>query len=385
MRARVIHDPHMNPQDKRLAIEQLQKGIIQHRAEQFGLAQSHYQRAAKLDPDNPNAWHLLGVCALQSNNPALAAKHLRTCIKVSPGFAEAHNNLGVALRRMGRHADSIAAFGDALKARARYVEAAYNLGLAHESNGTPTEAERAYRQALQWRANHADASMNLANLLRRQGRFDEALPLQQIAQQSAADNAATNGNLALLLSDMGRNAEAVRYAHAAVTLDPRNVLWWKALGVAERMQKNYEPAIAALRQACEIAPKDDAARSELALACSEVGDIEQARALMAHADPREIHYERMRWSLALSLPSVYLDDAEVDAERERFARGLDEIKARLHFDSPAQREATYYAVSGVAPFLLHYQARDNTALQCRFGDLVAHSLQTYRTGFHAAL
>ena len=375
MRALAIHDPHMSPQDKRLAIEQLQKGIIQHRAEQLGLAQSHYQRAAKLDPHNPSAWHLLGVCALQMNNLALAAKHLRTCIKVSPGFAEAHNNLGVALRRMGRHADSVAAFHGALKARERYVEAAYNLGLAHESTAAPAEAERAYRLALLWRANYVDASMNLANLLRRQGRFDEALPLQQIAQQTAPDNPATNGNLALLLSDMGRNAEAVRYAHAAATLDPGNVLWWKALGVAERMRKNYEPAIAALRNACELSPKDDSARSELALAYGEVGDVEQARALMARADPREIHYERMRWSLALSLPSVYRDEAQVEAERERFAHGLDEIKARLHFDSPAQREAVYYAVIGVAPFLLHYQPRDNTALQCRFGDLVTHAMQ----------
>src|SRR5260370_8075251 len=115
----------MSADDKRLAIEQLQKGIMQHRAGQLGFAQSHYQRAAKLDPSNASTWHLLGVCALQGGNLPVAAKHLRACIKLSPGFAEARNNLGVTLRRMGRHEESVASFPDPLYPRQRSVPPPY--------------------------------------------------------------------------------------------------------------------------------------------------------------------------------------------------------------------------------------------------------------------
>jgi Flp pilus assembly protein TadD len=103
------------------AIEQLQKGLVQHRAGNLESATSHYQQAAALEPGNPNAWHLLGVVALQRNDLALAVEHFHRCIDTAPDHAEGHNNLGVALRRMGRHQESISAFSGALKARDRYV------------------------------------------------------------------------------------------------------------------------------------------------------------------------------------------------------------------------------------------------------------------------
>jgi protein O-GlcNAc transferase len=360
----------MNQHDKRLAIEQLQKGIIQHRAGQLGLAQSHYQRAAKLDPKNADAWHLLGVCALQTNNLPLAAKHLRACTSLSPGFAEAHNNLGVALRRMGRHDDSAGAFRAALAARERYVEAVYNLGLSMEATGKPDEAERAYRQALIWRSDDFNSTNNLGNLLRRQGRLDDALPLLDLAHRLQPESAQANGNYAMLLIDVGRARDAVRVAQAATSLEPQNALWWATLGVAERVQHNVEAAIVALNKALELDPRDEGSRAELGLALMEAGEIEMARKTLAQEVSNPRYGERLRWACELSLPSVYVDEAQVDDERARFAHGLEAVGAGLKLDSPQNRLFAYEAASGVATFLLHYQGRNNTALQRDFGDLV---------------
>jgi protein O-GlcNAc transferase len=361
----------MSADDKRLALEQLQKGTMLHRTGQLGLAQSHYQRAAKLDPANADAWHLLGVAALQAGNPALAAKHLRTCIKVQPGFAEAHNNLGVALRQAGRHNEAIAAFRGALSARNGYVDAVFNLGIAFEAAGAPAEAERAYRQALAWRANHVDATINLGNLLRRHGRFAEALPLLESAQRLAPERAQTNGNLALLLSDLGRQTDAVHFARAAVSLEPEQTLWWKALGVAERLLHDVENAIVSLRKALALDNNDATAALELGLALNEAGAVDEARALFASARAPEGSTERVRWMRALILPALYRDDAEIDSSRAQFAAGLDELQAGFKLDSPKSLHEALQAVSGVAPFHLHYQPRDNTDLQSRFGDLIA--------------
>ncbi len=360
----------MNTNDTRQAVEQLRKGTVLHRAGQIGLAQSHYQRAVKLDPANADAWHLLGVTALQSGNPALAAKHLRTCIKVRPAFAEAHNNLGVALRQAGRYGEAIAAFRDALTARNGYVDAMFNLGIAFEAAGAPTEAERAYRQALVWRTSHVDAAINLANLLARHGRPEEALPLLENAQRLAPERAQTNGNLALLLSNLGRQADAVRFARAAVSLEPEQALWWKALGVAQRLLHDIENSIQTLRKALTLDRNDAATSLELALALNEAGAIDEARTLFAGADTLPGCGERVRWLRALSLPALYRDDAEINSSRARFDAGLDELDAGLKLETPQSLHEAVQAVASVAPFYLQYQPYDNTVLQCRFGDLV---------------
>ncbi|TLY49542.1 MAG: tetratricopeptide repeat protein [Gammaproteobacteria bacterium] len=298
----------MSADDKRLAIEQLQKGIIQHRAGQLSLAQSHYQRAAKLDPSNASTWHLLGVCALQGGNLPVAAKHLRACIKLSPGFAEAHNNLGVALRRMGRHAESVGAFRGALDARERYVEAAYNLGLAYEANGKLVEAEKTYRQGLSWRVDDPHIALALGNLLRHFGRFEEALPLLQLARGAQAGSAQANGSLAELLVELGRGREAIAYAQTATSLQPDRAMWWSILGVAERLRHNIDGAVVALRKAAALAPDDADISAELGLTLAESGDIEVARETLARVRPDTRHGERLRWARLLSLPSVYRDE-----------------------------------------------------------------------------
>ena len=361
----------MSADDKRLALEQVQKGAVLYRAGQLGLAQSHGQRAAKLDPANADAWRLLGVIALRAGNPVLAAKHLRTSIKFRPGFADAHNDLGVALREQGRPVDAIGAFRDALALRATYVDAMFNLAVTFEATDALDEADRAYRQTLVWRTIHVDAALHLGNLLRRRGNPAEALPLLEKAQRLARDGARTNGDLALLLIDLGRHAEAARFARAAALLEPEQAAWWKALGVAERLLHDVENAIASLRKALALDPRDATAALELGLALLEAGAVDEARTLFAGVPAPEGCGERVRWLRALALPAIYRDDAEIDATRVQFAAGLEQLRTGLDLDRPQSVHEALQAASSVAPFYLHYQPCDNTDLQGRFGDLVA--------------
>ena len=381
------------PTDRGLALEELRKGTNCHRAGELGLAQSHYLRAVKLDPANADAWHLLGVAALQSGNLQLATKRLRTCLQHQPRHAEAHNNLGVALRRLERHAEASTAFRDALAARERYVEAAYNLGLTLETIGDDAGAERAYRDALGWRENYVDAAINLGNLRRRHGRFSDALGLLELAQRLAPERAQTNGNLALILIDVERFADAARFAHTAIAIEPEAPQWWRALGVAQRLQRDLDAAIASLRRAVELAPRDEVAAFELGLALQDAGAIDEARSVYARLLASGAGNERLRWTHALSLPSVYADEAAIDAERARFADGLRQIGARLRLNTAREIQEACDAACGVSPFLLHYQPRDNTALQCQFGDLALRVMSSvaadlvepcpWRAGAHA--
>ncbi|MFT3789838.1 MAG: tetratricopeptide repeat protein [Rudaea sp.] len=360
----------MNADPKRLAAEQLQQGIARQRTGQSAAALSHFQRAAKLDPANAQTWHLLGVCALQTGNPALAAKHFRTCLKLEPGSAETHNNLGVVLRRLGRHAEAIESFRAALAIRPDHASASYNLGLSLEALNVPGEAEKMYRQALRTRANDFNAANALGSLLHRTGRSEEALPLLRLARQLQPDNAHANGTLAQALIERARAREALGHAQTATALEPVFAPWWAVRGRAERLVHDVGAAIVSLRRAIELAPDDWISRCELGLALAEAGEIEESRTLLTTMQVGEQVAERLRWTVLLSLPSVYADEAGIGAERERYARGLDEIDANLRLDTPAQRHYACEAACGVAPFQLDYQARDNTALHGRFGDIV---------------
>ena len=356
-------------------MQQLGRGTELHRDGQLGLAQSHYQRAVKLDPGNADGWHLLGVVALQAGNAQLAVKHLRQCVQHRPAFAEAHNNLGVALRRLDRHGESADAFRAAMQVRDRYVETAGNLGLALLSVGDDDAAERVLRQCLDWKPDHADAATNLGNLLRRQGRWMDSLPLlERVAAQPSA-NPQNHANLALLLSDLGRHAEAVQSIRNALALEPEQARWWCICGIAQRLQHDLAAAVESLRKACKLDPSDQTAAFELALAVLDSGGTDEARVLLARVKPPAGAVEKLRWMRALVLPVIYRDEDDVELSRECFKSGLHELDAGLRLETATQRREALQAVSGVATFHLHYQPRDNTQLQHAFGDLVGRVMQ----------
>jgi predicted O-linked N-acetylglucosamine transferase (SPINDLY family) len=358
------------PADARLIAEQLDKGKALHRAGNLGLARSHYERAIKLDPDNAAAWHLLAATALQEDKFLLAAKHLRRCLELQPRFAEAHHDLGVALRGLGQVDDAIAAFRAAIASRPNYAEAQFNLAALIEAKGDWAGAEQAYRQTLAWQPSSVDAAVRLGNLLGRQGRIHEALPILESARRLAPDRALVWGNLARVLSDLGRYADAVECARAAAAREPQRSVWWRVLGVAQRLRHDIDGAAVALRKAIELAPDDHTARFELGLALREAGATAEARSVFAQTIAPQGYAERLRWGELLSLPACYRDDAEIESERARFAAGLTTIESRLALETPQSIDDAYRAAIGVAPFHLHYQPRDNTDLQCRFGDLV---------------
>ncbi len=360
----------INAESRQSAVEELQRGIAKQQAGQSAVALSHFERAAKLDPANPQVRHMLGICTLQAGNLPLAAKHFRDCLQLAPTFAAAFNALGVVLRRMGNHAEAMEAFRSALATKERYVEAIYNLGLSQEVLGALDAAEQAYRQALQWRPADFNAVNAFGNLLRRRGRLEEALPLLLRARKLRPNLAHTNGTLAQALLDLGRPREAHACAQAAAVLEPATAAWWATLGRTERLLHNVEAAITALRKAIALDVDDWVSRCELGLALAEAGEIVESRAILAQTRVGERQAERIRWTVLLSLPSVYADEVEIDSDRARFARGLDEIGAGLRLDTPAQRQYAFEAACGVAPFQLEYQARDNTALRIGFGDLV---------------
>lgn len=360
----------MSADPKRLALEELQKGLHRLRAGDASPARSHFQRAVKLDPQNADAWHCLGVAHRQLGVPALAIKAFRTSVDLRPNFADAHTDLGKTLLDDGKAPDAIRSFQTTLRLRKDDVDATFHLSRALDSLGNAMAAEQGYRHTLALRPNHVDAMAALAAVLRRTQRFAEAATVLQSALRLSPANASIANSLARVLSDAGRFSEAAAAARHAVALEADNAAHWTTLGVAQRQMRDNENAIESFRRALQLDRDNASAALELALVLDEAGDTDAARTTWKNTRPPPGLRERVRWLQALSLPAIYRDNADIDASRERFADGLRELDEGLKLDSPSAIGEAVDAASSVAPFFLHYQPRDNTRLQCQFGDLV---------------
>ncbi|MEO6065073.1 MAG: tetratricopeptide repeat protein [Lysobacterales bacterium] len=352
-------------------VEQLfQQALAQHRAGHAGIAESHYRRVVKLAPRHAEAWHLLGVLALQQQRAALAVKHLRAAIKVRPDFAQAWNNLALALRAHGDLVGAIAAVEQALALRGDYFEARFNLGLLHAANSNPDAAEVAYAEALRLKPDDVGALTNLGNLLRARTRVDEAAPLLERAYALRTD-ADSLTNLAVLRVDQGRYVDARALAQQAIATQTANAHAWQTLGVAARLEHDADAAVVALREALHHAPDDVTSQIELALALADAGAHEESQQRLGALARRWPVSTRLRWLAALALPAVAADEDAALRARVEFETGLALIERDTLLETPAQIAAAFEAASSVVPFHLHYQARDNSHLQRRFGALVS--------------
>src|SRR5438270_13470628 len=82
--------------------DNLETGRRWHRSGHLHEAARLYQAVLEREPGNADALHLLGLVALQTNQPAPAVELLTRAIAVRPGEAAFHGNLAGAYRALGQ-------------------------------------------------------------------------------------------------------------------------------------------------------------------------------------------------------------------------------------------------------------------------------------------
>jgi Tfp pilus assembly protein PilF len=79
--------------------------LQQHQAGRLAEAEALYRQALAKDPDNVDAWHFLGVIALQRGDAAQAVQLISNALSRNASNAAACNNLGNA-GRAGKRPES---------------------------------------------------------------------------------------------------------------------------------------------------------------------------------------------------------------------------------------------------------------------------------------
>lgn len=340
------------------------------RAGQLAEAEQQFRKILTLDKDNSRARFALGIVCYQLGRLSEAERHLSAAISGSPDFLPAYNNLALVYKAMGDVARGMATLRRVLSIAPGYVDAIYNLALMLAETGATAPALQSYRRVIELKPDFLRAHTNLGLLLRAGGDAAAAVVHLDfaVAQQPQDDTASVN--LALVLTDLARYAEAIDAATRATQLAPKNFSAWEALGNAQRLGGDASGAIASLQRAHALQPASVEVQYELGLAQSAVGDLAAARGTFDVVARLRPDWLKVSFARDLALPPFYASAQHIADSNAAWVAGIENIEARLKDVARWSVQEGVAAISGYAPFYLHYQGLDNTNLQRRFGRIV---------------
>lgn len=299
--------------------EALAIGLRHHQEGRLQPAEQIYRRILAVEPEHPDALHLLGVLALQTGRPELAAQQIeraiqrkgtepafynnlgeayralqrlpealacyRRAVTLDPGFAEAYNGLGVALNEQGQWTEAVASYRRALELRPDYAEAHNNLGIAWDRLGDPEAAIASYRRALELRPEYVEAHNNLGAAWKEQGDYAAATASYRRALELRPQFAEAHNNLGIVLNEQGQRNAAIACYQRALELNPRYVDAHNNLCVALNGLGRHDAAIDCYRRALELKPDHWTALASLIHELQQICSWEELPALIDRLQP----------------------------------------------------------------------------------------------------
>jgi CRISPR-associated protein Csy1 len=276
--------------------------------------------------------------ALRNLRAAIA--DLEGATALAPRDAQAFNELGIVHADAGDTARAIDSFAHAVAIEPGYARAWNNLGNAQRAVGALPAAEDAFL-----RATRADTAYALAF-----------------------------ANLGAMRRDRGDDAGAEAALERALALEPGQRVALLALAGLRRQQGALDAAVDLYTRAAQRDPRDANTFLQLAQTLAERDDLAAARQAYDAALARDPALLRAALGRRLTLPLVPDSAGALQIARDGYVEAL----AILERELPA-------AAAGLAPerladelrwtnFVLAYQGGDDTALQARYGDLVARLL-----------
>ncbi len=291
-------------------------------------AERLYDQILTINPDHPDALHMLGAIAHSAGKHERAVDLVSKAIALKPAYPEACVNLGNALKELGRLDEAAASHREALALKPDFPEAHYNLGVVLQHLGRFDEAAACYRKAIVLKPNFPESHNNLGAVLGALGQWSEAAVSYRNAIALKPDYAEAHNNLGGVLRDTGRLDEAAASFRNAIALNPEFSEAHGNLGGALKDFGRLEEAEASYRRALDI-------------------------------NPRAFHHAI---HARLLLPPILESADAVDAWRERYRSGIESLSNMPGtLDDPGR-------TMGQLSFYLAYHDRDDRPLMTKLHD-----------------
>lgn len=261
----------------------LRKGIAQIEAGRPDLAHALYQKVIRLDPRNPDAWHLDGIAAFRAGNLQAAEKMISHAIQQSPHQSMFHVTLGNVLRAQARYVDALDVYATALECDATAANAYFNRATLLQELGRHEEAlsdlGRLVSPTPDNQMNSPDVDQLRAISLLALGRREEAVEVYQSSLQQHPDHIGCRLGLAEILEAQANLEDSLRHARHVLSRFPGH---WRASCLFAAISRRQGDATSALKQ-LQMVPLENLSlavarriHAELAMSHDRLGENEAA-------------------------------------------------------------------------------------------------------------
>jgi protein O-GlcNAc transferase len=212
------------------------------------------RKAVAKAANSSEAYHLLGICSLQSNQLTEGVQALQRAASLSPNNAMVLNHLGIALSQSGNNSEAIAALRKAVELAPALGEARNNLAHALNVVGDFAAAAKEYQVVISLAPGMIPAWHGLPSVLHKSGDYPAALDAAHRATARFPEHSQFFVSLGHILFDMLRLDEAEKVLRQALAIDPRNGEAANSLGTVLEEKGAYADALTFFEIATTLSP-----------------------------------------------------------------------------------------------------------------------------------
>jgi tetratricopeptide (TPR) repeat protein len=296
--------------------------------EKLGEAQDEFKIELAHHPDEFFAHYYLGIAATVERNWTIAVGYLQKAAQLQPDNPDPYFFLGQAFQGLNKNSEAIEAFRKSIALTLnpkrndyQVANAHYRLGLTLVKTGLKVEGERELNIAADLKATAfrrdearveaftANEGNKLSELVAAEGVMAEA-PKMDVATQAAFKNdaefytkvvAATHNNIGLLRAERQDFIGAAQQFGLAIKWNPVLDGLNFNLGLASYKAELYADALAPLMAELKVRPQNMAAKQLLGLSYFMTDDYLQASSLLTEVVAAKPNEAALYYPLALSL------------------------------------------------------------------------------------
>lgn len=217
-----------------------------------------------------------GQAQMKEKNWDAAATAFQKAIRLEPDNPSYHDQLGEALYGLRRWAESERAYERALRLKPDFGDCWNRLGVVRVKRSDHEGAVAAYEEAIKQSPDEPLFLTNYGKTLRDLGRFDEAIEITLRAIELEPNKGWHKESLGTIYHDQKDWPRAEAAYRDAARLTPRRALLHNELGTVQYYQQKYEEAIQSYREAIRLDPRKGAYHANLAGALFKAGEERDA-------------------------------------------------------------------------------------------------------------
>ncbi len=316
----------------------LAEAVVHHQAGRPGEAEALYGQVLADDPQNGDALHLLGLCALARGAPGEAIELIAKALKTAPKSVLFLSNLAKAQHAAGAGGKALATLKKAVKLAPKNAPAWCAMGQVLARLGDRRKAIHALRRALKLDPAQAEAWNTLGLLVAQNGEIQEAREILEQGLALIPDAPALANSLGVMAREDGALEDSILFLEKAAALEPLSASTLANLGISLADAKRYEDAVGRFDESLGLDDNSSevwraSAKPLVALGRADAARAACDRALALAPDDRSVIWER----------------ALVNLLSGQFDAGWSDYRARLMIDRsiwPMPAEPLEHDLSG---------------------------------------